>query len=188
MAINYVTKATTNGVLNPIPDCKITIPNSGRDFVITLNNLPDISDSKGAAYNAEGIIGRSSPLQTYSHSEERTIGMTLHFFIVKPGDGIKNLQYLRAIQSAVYPRDGSINGGNAVPYLPPPICKIKCGNILGDEELCVILKSYNVKFPTEVAWDYETYCPFRFDVETNWVVTYTTVDLPFQDRIFQSGR
>lgn len=182
-------KVTNNGNLRPINDCSITIPSGGSfNQLITLNNLPDISDSKSAVYNGEGIIGRSSPLHTYSHSAERTINMQLHFFIVRKGDAEKNLGYLRAIQSAVYPRSGKGFGGDSTPYKPPPICKIKCGKILGDGELCVILQSYSVKFPTEVAWDEETFCPYRFDVDTNWIVVYTSENLPFQDQIIKSGR
>lgn len=175
-------KSTVNGKLKPIAKCKIVIPGAE---TILLNNLPDISDSKSAVYNGEGIIGRASPLHTYSHSAERTLNIQLHFFIVEPDDAKKNLRYLRSIQSAVYPRDGS---GESLPYKPPPICRISCGEILGTEELNVILQSYSVKFPTEVAWDLVTYCPYRFDVDTNWTVVYTSMDLPFQDRIVKSGR
>lgn len=175
-------KATIGGKLTEIPDCIIKIPGAGD---IKLNNLPDITDGKTAIYNNEAIMGRSFPLYTYSHSGDRTIGMTLHFFIVNPGDGLKNLESLRKLQSAVYPRDGSNSG---TPYQPPPICQIKCGQLLGTQDLCVVLQQYSVKFPTEVAWDEETYCPFRFDVDTTWLTVYTTTDLPFQDRIVTSGR
>lgn len=175
-------KATNSGNLNNITNCSITIPNGGK---IILNNLPDISDSKSAVYNSEAIIGRSFPLYTYSHSADRTINMVLHFFIVNKGDGLKNINYLRMIQSAVYPRDGSSSG---TPYQPPPICQIQCGKLLGEQPLCVVLQSYSVKFPPEVAWDEETYCPFRFDVDTSWLTVYTSVDLPNQDRIVSSGR
>ena len=174
-------KATNAGTLNEIPKCKITIPNAG---TIVLNNLPDISDSKQAVYNPQPIIGRSFPLYTYSHSGDRTINMQLHFFIVNPGDAQRNLSDLRKIQSAVYPRRG-----DNTPYKPPPICTIECNQILAnDEPLCAALQSYSVRFPTDVAWDTETYCPYRFDVDTQWWVVYTSTDLPYQDRIVTSGR
>lgn len=183
MAENF--KATTNGSLSQIDPnlCYIDIPGFGK---IELNNLPDISDSKSANYNNEAIIGRSSPLTTYSHSSERTIGMQLHFFVVDPGDEIINLRYLRALQSAVYPRQG--NG--TVPFVPPPVCQIKCGELLASEPLCCILMSYSVKFPTEVAWSTQgsTFTPYRFDVETNWQVVYSSQQLPYQNRIVTSGR
>jgi len=175
-------KATNNGSLAPVPNCTIDIPKAG---IIRLNNLPDISDSKDAIYNTEAIIGRSTPLYTYSHSGDRSISIQLHFFLVNKEDAEKNLEYLRWIQSALYPREGS--GGS--PFIPPVICQIKCGSLLSKSTpLCCILKSYSVKFPTEVAWSETNFCPFKFDVETSWIVVYTSNDLPFQSRIVQSGR
>lgn len=174
-------KATNTGSLNKLYDCYIKVGNE----TIYMNNLPDISDTKSAVYNQEGIIGRSFPLYTYSHSADRTINMQLHFFVVNKVDAKNNLAKLKSIQSAVYPRDGS---ESSTPYQPPVICKIKCKNILADDELCVVLQSYSVKFPTEVAWDEETFCPFRFDVDTNWLVVYTSSNLPDNTRIIQSGR
>jgi hypothetical protein len=174
-------KSTTKGKLNEIYQCYINIGSE----TITLNNLPDISDTKSAVYNQEGIIGRSFPLYTYSHSADRTINMQLHFFVVEKGDAARNLSDLKKLQSAVYPRDGS---GSGTPYQPPVICKIFCNKLLADEALCAVLQSYSVKFPTEVAWDEETFCPFRFDVDTNWLVVYTSSNLPDNTRIIQSGR
>ena len=174
-------KATLNGKLNEIPDCTIFIPNAG---TIRMKALPDISDGKSAVYNNEGIMGRSFPLYTYSYSGDRTLSIQLHFYIVKVGDGSGNLRDLRRIQSAVYPR----RGDNGAPYTPPPICTIKCGSLIALEPVCALLQSYNVKFPTDVAWEENTYCPFRFDVDTNWLIVYTSADLPFQSRIVGLGR
>jgi hypothetical protein len=192
-------KATINGSLNPVPDCMIVIPTSGRGKqqgfdALYFNNLPDISDSKSAVYNNEGIIGRSFPLYTYSHSADRSINIQLHFFVIEPGDGARNLAYLRLIQSCVYPRKG--RGG--APYTPPPVCRIRCGDLLATqgEAVCAVLQSYSVKFPTDVAWDdrpdpstgQQSYCPYRFDVDTSWLAVYTSSDLPYQRRIIQLGR
>jgi hypothetical protein len=182
-------KSTTNGSLNLINNCTVMIPNAG---TITLNNLPDISDSKNAIYNNEAIMGRSTPLYTYSHSGDRTINMTMHFFVVDENDAVENIKYLRWIQSAVYPRPGDGN----TPFVPPVVCQIQCGTLIagnvdagfGLTPVCCILQSYSVKFPTDVAWDAETFCPYRFDVETAWIVVYTSDDLPNQDRIVRSGR
>jgi len=178
-------KATNTGSLNRIEDCYLTIPGAG---TIIMNNLPDISDSKGAVYNNEAIIGRSFPLYTYSHSADRTISMQMHFFVVDPNDVFQNLNYLRWIESAVYPREG---GSIGAPFIPPPVCQIKCGELLAKEPLCVVLQSYSVKFPTEVAWALDpqpVFTPFRFDVDTQWLTVYTSPDLPFQSRIVQTGR
>lgn len=199
-------RATTNGSLNPIENCYLKIPNTflnpisiggipgipsiniptnfERERTIVMNNLPDISDTKSAVYNNEGIIGRSTPLYTYSHSGDRQISMQIHFFVVDQGSVEENLTNLNWIRSAVYPRESN----DAVPFQPPPICRLKCGQLLGDEELCVILQSYSVKFPTDVSWDVNTFVPFRFDVDTSWLTVYTSSDLPSQHRIIRSGR
>lgn len=184
------------GALVPINDCYITIPCdnlpqgilrfvSNGEFKLVLNNLPDITDTKSASYNDEVVIGRSSPLKTYSQSDNRNISMVLHMIVSKPDDITYNLFALRAIQSATYPREGA----NGAPFIPPPVCRIKCGQLLSSGgELCVILKNYSVKFPTEVSWDESTFVPFKFDIDTNWDVVYKSADLPGQDRIFMLGR
>jgi len=181
-----------SGSLMPISDCYIEIPGAGR---ITLDNLPEISDTKSASYSDETVIGRSSPIKTYSQSDNRTISMQIHFIISKPSDVTNNLRNLRAIQSACYPREGE--GGS--PFIPPPVCKIKCGKLLSARgELCVVLKTYSVKFPTEVSWMSDsqlgtgagfekTFTPMKFDVDTSWDVVYSSSDLPGQGRIFTLG-
>src|SRR4051812_22713439 len=122
-------KATNEGgKLADIPNCTITVPNFS-DGDIVLKALPEISDSKSAAYNDEPVIGRSTPLKTYSHSENRIITMQLHFFTTSAEDSNQNIKYLRALESCTYPRKGTGN----LPFLPPPVCKIKCGKLLGDE-------------------------------------------------------
>lgn len=175
-----MTKATNGQCdLIPIENCKIIIPGA---LTITFNNLPDISDTKSAAYNDEPVIGRAVPLKTYSHSENRVINTKIHFFIRKEADGEENLRQMRALQSAVYPQPGD-------PYKPPPICQLQCGRILSTgRALCVVLLSYNITFPTDVAWQKDTNCPYKFDVDCSWQVVYATNDLPNSNRIFQQGR
>lgn len=170
-----------SGDLLEITNCYIDIPIFGR---IILKSLPEISDSKSAAYNDEPIIGRSFPLKTYSHSENRVISMKLHFYNITATDFIKNLGYLRAIESVVYPKD---TGSDGATFEPPPVCRIKCGELLSTSPLCVILKSYSAQFPTDVAWEESTYVPFKFDVDTNWEAIYRSSDLPGQERIFSLG-
>lgn len=172
------------GELNPITDCYVIIPPGfPKDNPLKMKVLPDISDTKSATYSDEPIMGRSFPLKTYSHSDNRAITMQMHMIVSAPSDVDYNLRALRAIQSVVYPREGV-----STPFLPPPICRIKCGRLLADEDLCVVLKSYSVKFPTEVAWDEETFVPFKFDIDTNWEVVYKSSDLPGAERIFTVGR
>jgi hypothetical protein len=191
----------SGGALNVIPNCYIFVPSGtvnasvviGADNqvssgtvpgrTINFNILPDITDSKAASYTPENIMGRASPMMSYGHSEARAIGMVIHFICTKKNDSMIHLNNLRLIQSLVYPRDGT----NTAPYIPPPICQIKCGQILGDKPLCVILKSYSIKFPTEVAWDSETYLPVKFDIDTNWEVVYASSQLPGHEMIVSLG-
>jgi hypothetical protein len=168
------------GNLVEIEDCYIDI---GGGTVLTQRILPDISDSKGASYPEEPLMGRSTPLKTYSHSETRTISWTMHFIVCKEEDIHQNLMDLRAICSAVYPLD---QVGNA-PYQPPNLCHIKCGSLLADDALCAAMKSYSVKFPPDVAWDEETLLPYKFDVDMSFEVVYDSSELPGADCILATG-
>lgn len=173
------------GALVPIDDCYIIIPIGSEEFEIKFKVLPDISDSKTASYNDEQVIGRASPLKTYAQSDNRTLSVQIHMVVSEAGDIEYNLAAMRAIQSAAYPREGE----NGAPFVPPPVCRIKCGRLLSEgRELCVVLKSYSVKFPTEIAWDEDTLLPYKFDIDTSWDVVYKSADLPGQERIFASGR
>lgn len=171
-----------SGKLQEIPDCSISVPGFGE---IRFNNLPDISDSKSVAYNDEPVIGRAVPLKTYSHSENRAISLTIHLLTLSRGDAVKNLKYLRALESCAYPRDGN----SSLPFKPPPVCKIKCGSLLGDDGVCVVMKNYSVRFPVDMPWDTrtQTYLPTKLDVETTWDVVYNSENLPGQERILRSG-
>jgi len=177
MATEKATRA--GGGLNPIENCQIFVPGFGP---IVMDALPEISDSKSASYNDEPIMGRAFPLKTYSHSENRSISMTIHFYTITETDSNRHMNAMRALESCVYPRD---QGG--MPFIPPPVCKIRCGKLLADEDLCVVLKSYSVKFPTNVVWNKTNYFPYQFDVETNWDVVYRSLNLPGQRQIIQFG-
>lgn len=180
-------KATRpGGALVDLDDCYIIVPlgTAGRPHIIRFDILPDISDSKSASYNDEPIIGRAFPLKTYSHSDNRVINIQIHMMVTEPGDAEKNLQDMRALESALYPRMDGITGA---PFIPPAVCRIKCGELLAKDYLCCVLKQYSVKFPTDVAWDEKLYTPWKFDVDTTWEVVYKTMDLPGQKEIYFSG-
>lgn len=175
-------KATKpNGDLQRLDKAYLIIPNYG---TIYFYNLPELGDSKNASYNTDGIIGRSSPIHTYSHSDTRQISVQFHFFVLTEDDIDYNLNSLRAIQSCVYPRQGE----QGAPFKPPVVCRLKVGELLGDTDLCVVLQQYSVKFPTEVAWDEDTYLPYKFDIDTTWWTVYNSSALPYQSNIIESGR
>ena len=91
---------------------------------------------------------------------------------------------LSLFESAVYPLRSPL------PYSPPPICYLKCKNILLEKEnkpICAVLKSYNIKFPTDVAWDEETYIPYKLDVDLQFEVVYDSMNLPYAEDIFNLG-
>ncbi len=178
---------TLTGVLVPLDKCTISILNGP---TITLNVLPELTDSKQAVYSDATVIGRSFPLKTFSHGDNRNISMTLHLVVCTQSDLAKNIGYLRALESLVYPgTPGGTTLGTAsnVPYLPPPIARIQCGKLLADGPLCAILKSYSVKFDSTVAWDEDSYLPYKFDVDLTWEVVYDSNNLPGQSRIIQTG-
>jgi hypothetical protein len=168
------------GQLVDINNCHVEVP--GFDPIV-FNIMPDITDSKGASYNDEVIMGRSFPVKTYSHSENRTITIDMHFIALSSSDIEQNMNSLRILQSATYPRDGD----GTAPYLPPPICSLTCGRLLGNDPLCAILKTYSVKFPTDVPLDPDTLLPYKFDVSTTWEAVYSSRNLPGQSKIAQDG-
>jgi hypothetical protein len=178
-------KATIpGGPLIELRDCYIYIPGSALpESKLYLDVLPDISDQKSATYNDEAVIGRASPMKTYQSSDNRSISMTIHLVVSKPSDVSFNLIKLRALQSALYPR-----AAGGVAFQPPPVCRIRCGELLSSGEVCVILKSCSVKFPTDVSWDESNYCPFKLDVETSWDVVYKSTELPGQSQILFFGK
>jgi hypothetical protein len=175
-----------DGSLRIIEQCKIITPLG----TVPLRILPDISDSKNAGWASEPIFGRSSPMITFSHSDARTIQTDLHFMITRCQDITDNLTYLRILQSLVYP--GASTGN--VPFTPPPVSKIICGHLLASQGdggagcsagVCVVMRSYNIRYPTDVAWDENdpngdspTYLPYKFTLSCSWEVVYACKDLP----------
>jgi hypothetical protein len=183
--------SSVGGVLNKIPNCLIRIPyKNGPPHVIEFNTLPTISDGKGAKYDAAGVIGRSMPILTYASSETRQIGLELPFVtLTLKGSGIGsrdyNLQALRAIMSATYPRTYE---SGAIFFSPPPVCYLKFGKFLtADIGFCALLEKYSVKNDPAVPTDPETLMPYKFTISTSWSVVYDSEHLPGQERIFTYG-
>ena len=149
-----------------------------------MNNLPEIGDSKGAAYSDETAQGRSSPFKNFSHSENRSISWVCHFYVQQSGDVERILSDIKLLKSCVYPKTQDTGGG---PYAPPPICQIKCGRQIAEDEVCVILKNYNIKFDTNFPWDEESLLPYKTDVSLEFEVVYNQSNLPGSERIMEFG-
>lgn len=174
-------KATLpGGKLVPLQNCFIETPYK----TIYMNVLPDLSDQKNASYADEPVIGRSTGVKTYSHSDTRTISWNVHFIACNKVDLENNMISLRALQACVYPQ----NGTGSTPYEPPPICKIKCGKLFSTGgNLCVVLRNYSWNVPTDTVWDDETYIPYKFDLSLSFDVVYNSTNLPGAENIFISG-
>jgi hypothetical protein len=183
-----------SGTLNEIPDCSIKVGSAGGDSggeqEIIMYTLPDISDSKSANYAPENGIGRSNPFTIFSYSELRTISWTCHFIVQTlrgPNSASEILRNIRVLQSAVYPRDSFGS--------PPPLCKLKCGDLLAsnDTEVCAVLRSYSVKYDTSVPWfsgpptDANRLVPYKIDVDLQFDVVYNQTSLPTSSTILTTG-
>jgi len=176
-----MTKATlAGGDLQTLSDkCYVIVPGFGK---IQLKILPEITDSQNASYSEEKIPGRSSPITIFSSTEARTISMAASFQVISDGDINQNVNYLWAFRSCLYPRPGEEN-----PLKPPVICKLKCGWLIGDDEICVVLTSFSVNPSKEYVWDPALLVPYFFTVNLGWRVVYPSSNLPNQDRILQHG-
>ncbi len=178
--------------INPIEGCYILIPGTNGTVQVRFNYMPSLSDQKKANYNEEPIIGRTMPLLTYSHSSTRTISFDITLIttnkssslVNEPGNLTYNIRVLRALESLTYPRvEGASNP--LPPFRPPPVCKIRCGEALSPDELCVVLDSYSTKIEPTVPLEPETLFPLKLSISTNWFVVYRSDQLPGQERIFR---
>ncbi len=192
---NQLSTATREGgSLIPIDDCYIIIPAftpiqareiQPRSTKIPMTILPDISDRKSVNYADESGIGRSMPFKSFQSSENRSISWTIHWIVCKETDSDQILRWLRALESCTYPVQR-----NNLPYTPPPICQIRCGNLLSSDNagpLYAILKEYSVKFDTNVPWDEKNLLPTKLDVDLTFDVVYGMDDLPYADKILRDG-
>jgi hypothetical protein len=178
-------KATTDtGILRFIDDCYIQV---GSLAPIGMYIMPEIQDSHGASYSVQNGIGRSLPAYTFGNGEARTIGWTIHLYADYPDRLLFNLQTLRIIESCTYPRIGTGN----LPFVPPSICKLKCGAVLGTYEIAAVLKNYNVTFPVDVQWSTNIpgygSIPYKFDITCQFEVVYDASQLPGAERIITDG-
>lgn len=178
--------------LNPIQGCYIIVPGPSGNVQIRFNAMPTLTDQKKANYNEEPIIGRTQPLITYSHSSTRSISIDITLVTTnnsgqlanEPGNLTYNIRVLRALESLTYPRVEGVSNP-LPPFRPPPVCKLRCGEAISPDELCVILDSYQTKVEPSVPLDPDTLFPLKLSVSTNWFVVYRSDQLPGQERIFR---
>lgn len=165
-------KATIpGGDLNSLPQCYIVVDN----YTIEMDILPDISDSKSTNYANENAIGRTAPFVIFSNGELRNVSWTCHFICKKEGDTQKYMKHIRALQSACYPTNESGH--------PPPICRLYCGTLLSTSELCAVLKSYSIKYDTNVPWEEDDLIPYKLDIDLQFDIVYNQSELPVSNDI-----
>ena len=170
--------------LLPIKKCYIEIPIFATKIIMDV--LPDISDGKSASYNDETAMGRSMPFKTFNSSENRSISWTAHFIVSSSADFNRFITYIRTIEACTYPFTSAIG----LPFTPPPICKLRCGELLSsqeDNDVSAVLKSYSVKFDTSVPWDEDTMIPYKIDLDMQFEVVYNQSNLPGAERIVKGG-
>jgi hypothetical protein len=179
---------TATGILKDIPNCYIKIANTNYNMYI----MPDISDSHTSNFSAQNGIGRSLPTYNYSNGGDRPVSWTVHLYADTQERLIYNLLFLRNLESCTYPRNSD---AQFMPFVPPLILQIKCGSVLGDEPLSVVLENYSVKFPTDVQWSNDITIggknygsiPYKLDVDLTFKVVYDSLYLPGQERIAVFG-
>jgi hypothetical protein len=175
-----------NGQLVPLSDCYIRASGSPPKIVY-MNNLPEISDSKSASYSEENAMGRSVPVKSFANGGTRKIGWKMKIVAPSNQDQLKAIDDLRFLESCVYPK---ADPSNILPYIPPRVLSIKCGRLLADYELSVILTDYNVDFPTDQPWSSARnvlYLPYMFNLSLTFEVVYDSRYLPGADRIITLG-
>ena len=178
-------KATDSiGKLNKLQDCYIR----SDAFMIYMNNLPDISDNKDASYSEENGMGRSYPFKTFNAGGSRKISWKMRMISYNNESIRENINNLRLLESCVYPRP---DPANVIPYIPPRILSIKCGSLIADTEVTVILTNYSVSFPSDQVWfttsEVGKYLPAKIEVDLNFELVYDSRYLPGAGRIIQLG-
>ncbi len=176
----------TNGQLVSLRDCYIRA-SGNPPVVIYMNNLPEISDQKSASYTEENAMGRSVPVKAFANGSSRKIGWKMKVIAQSNEEQTKAINNLRFLESCVYPK---ADPTNILPYIPPRVLSIKCGRLLADYELSVILTDYSVDFPTDQPWSDKSntlYLPYMFNISLSFEVVYDSRYLPGADRIISIG-
>lgn len=142
--------------------------------VLPFQFLPEsIQDSKAAVYGDITVIGRSTPIKTYSHTGAETLAFSLKFF-ANPEQRDASLspklikERVDFCKSLVYP----VYTGFIVK--PPPMCIVKIGNYIAFYGVC---KSVS----TSVTNSPEGGTPWDIDPVTGILPHGVQINLTFED-------
>lgn len=160
---------------NPALNSFIVVLKRGPGFpvkdVIPFQFLPEmVRDSKVAVYNDIAVIGRSSPVKSYSHSGARTINFALQFFAA-PEAGLRMIDpvliktRVDALRALVVP------DYSGFVVQPPPRCIIHLGLQMAFMGVC---KSVSVSYQGGSPW---SLAPQPI------LAHHATVDLAFEEAL-----
>lgn len=138
-------------------------------------SLPEVSDSKNANYSDIQILGRSSPVKTYSGSDYRSLSVTFNLHGTSEERLLENLEFVRGIASLTHPQYENT-------YLPPPVAKLKIGEMVRGPSgggVDVICMNYSYDMSPEVVWvDKEKLIPLHIALRADFHVVYAFFNLP----------
>jgi hypothetical protein len=117
--------STSSGRLSFVEGVSMRIPAAGggvREWQFVA--LPEVSDSKEAQYSDIPILGRSSPIPTFSHSGYRRLQIVFHLHSTSEELRKYHAQFIWAAASLVHPEYEQS-------YRPPRLAWFKCGTLIG---------------------------------------------------------
>lgn len=140
--------------------------------------LPEVSVSKQAVYSDIPIIGRSSPIASYAHSNYRRLQITFHLHSLSLFFQDYHLQFIRAVDSLVHPVYENT-------YSPPRLAMFKCGGLLagtsieGGSYLRILVEDTSYTLSPDVVWYGDTsLIPQYMTLQLNARVIYNFQSLP----------
>lgn len=138
--------------------------------------VPEISESKSAKYNDIGIMGRSTPLKSYSYSDNKSIDVTFFCHSIDAITLEANKKLLRMVRSSVYP----VYSG----YVPPKVGYLKIFDILEND---IVGNSYSLTYGNQYAWKDEQ-LPIYMEIRANFHAVWPHSDLPGFDDIISGDK
>lgn len=178
--------ATVNGKPVFLKGVSMLIPNSGgqgfTDWQFVA--LPEVSDSKEAQYSDIPILGRSSPIPTFSHSGYRKFQIAFHLHSITDELKQYHVNFIRAVASLVHPEYNNS-------YRPPRLAWFKCGSLIGIPTATggrgyvrILAESYSYTMDPEYVWlDQLDLVPQYIALNINVRVVYSYARLPGADSV-----
>lgn len=184
IAQTEVLATSGSGAINPIDDgsyyAYLRVPQSSNPLnggeTWRLYALPEITESKDATYSDAPILGRATPVKTYSYSTYRKLSVTFHLHGTSHKMHVYNTKFVHAVASAVHPVYANT-------YLPPRICQFFCGPLI--DLVSVVVTHYSFSMSPEVVWP--GLVPIDMTLQADMDVVYAFANLPGADDVLQGN-